>query len=132
MLHELAGRSIPKGMLCNIPRLISQYYLGQPDPREPRQRVAFGTSGHRGSALELSFNEAHVLAIIQAIAQRCGGRLDFANHPDGLRASLWVPLQTASTERDPPDLGSPRKRTFPDKPDAEGNQPWQAGPATPR
>lgn len=67
MLHELAGRSIPKGMLCNIPRLISQYYLGQPDPREPRQRVAFGTSGHRGSALELSFNEAHVLAIIQAI-----------------------------------------------------------------
>ena len=81
-------------------------------------------AGSQGSGLGL--------AIIQAIAQRCGGRLDFANHPDGLRASLWVPLQTASTERDPPDLGSPRKRTFPDKPDAEGNQPWQAGPATPR
>ncbi len=67
MLHKLAGRSIPKRMWCDIPRLVSQYYLGQPDPGEPAQRIAFGTSGHRGSSLALSFNEAHVLAITQAI-----------------------------------------------------------------
>jgi phosphoglucomutase len=51
----------------NIPRLITAYYSEQPDVREAAQRVAFGTSGHRGSSFELSFNEAHVLAITQAI-----------------------------------------------------------------
>ncbi len=67
MLHKLAGQSIPASMLCNIPRLIAQYYLGQPDSQEPLQRVSFGTSGHRGSSLSLNFNEAHILAITQAI-----------------------------------------------------------------
>ncbi len=53
--------------LVNIPRLVSAYYTDRPDPAERGQRVAFGTSGHRGSAFRRSFNEAHILAIAQAI-----------------------------------------------------------------
>ena len=56
-------------MLANIPRLITAYYTCRPDPTVPSQRVAFGTSGHRGSSLDLSFNEAHILAITQAICE---------------------------------------------------------------
>src|SRR5512139_2577708 len=56
----------PHGSI-NIPHLISEYYTGRPDPGERQQRIAFGTSGHRGSSLRLSFNEAHILAITQAI-----------------------------------------------------------------
>jgi phosphoglucomutase len=66
-VHELAGQPAPVDRLVNIPRLITAYYSEQPDVREAAQRVAFGTSGHRGSSFELSFNEAHVLAITQAI-----------------------------------------------------------------
>ena len=54
-------------MLLNVPRLVTAYYTEVPDPSVPEQRVAFGTSGHRGSALEIAFNEWHILAIIQAI-----------------------------------------------------------------
>jgi phosphoglucomutase len=54
-------------MLLNVPKLISAYYTGAPDPSIPAQRVAFGTSGHRGSAFTNSFNEGHILAITQAI-----------------------------------------------------------------
>ena len=54
-------------MLVNIPRLIAHYYAGKPEPREASQRVVFGTSGHRGSSLNLTFNENHILAITQAI-----------------------------------------------------------------
>jgi phosphoglucomutase len=54
-------------MLANIPKLVTAYYAEQPDPAIAAQRVAFGTSGHRGSAFEISFNEWHVLAITQAI-----------------------------------------------------------------
>jgi phosphoglucomutase len=56
-------------MLVNVPRLITAYYALHPDPAERTQRVAFGTSGHRGSSLESSFNEDHILAITQAICQ---------------------------------------------------------------
>ena len=70
-LDPLAGRPAPADRLVNVPRLITAYYTGKPHAGEPSQRVAFGTSGHRGSSLELSFNEAHVLAITQAI---CGYR----------------------------------------------------------
>ncbi len=56
-------------MLVNVPRLITAYYSNRPDPAVPAQRVAFGTSGHRGSAFENSFNEWHVLAISQAICE---------------------------------------------------------------
>ena len=63
----LAGKPAPAGILVNIPRLLTAYYTGVPDPRVPAQRVAFGTSGHRGSSLNLAFNEWHILAITQAI-----------------------------------------------------------------
>lgn len=66
-IHSLAGRKAPKSILVNIPRLISAYYVNSPDIKEPAQRVAFGTSGHRGSSLLCSFNEQHILAITQAI-----------------------------------------------------------------
>ncbi len=68
-LHELAGLPAPASLLVDIPRLVSAYYSYRPDPAEPSQRVAFGTSGHRGSSLRRSFNEAHILAISQAIAE---------------------------------------------------------------
>ena len=54
-------------MLVNVPRLITAYYTEVPDPAVPAQRVAFGTSGHRGTAFNRSFNEGHILAITQAI-----------------------------------------------------------------
>jgi phosphoglucomutase len=61
------GQPAPIDLLVNVPRLISAYYTGRPDPSVPSQRVAFGTSGHRGSSFEDAFNEWHVLAISQAI-----------------------------------------------------------------
>ena len=64
-----AGKPAPPELLINVPRLISAYYTGSPDADEPAQQVAFGTSGHRGSPLENSFNEAHILAICQAICE---------------------------------------------------------------
>ena len=66
-LSPLAGKPAPAQLLVDIPRLVTAYYTGQPDAAVATQRVAFGTSGHRGSSFELSFNEWHVLAISQAI-----------------------------------------------------------------
>ncbi len=66
-LSPLAGKSAQPSMLVNVPKLITAYYTEVPDPSVPEQRVAFGTSGHRGSACAKSFNERHVLAISQAI-----------------------------------------------------------------
>jgi phosphoglucomutase len=66
--NPLAGQPAPLDLLVNVPRLISAYYTGRPDPSVPAQRVAFGTSGHRGSSFDDAFNEWHVLAISQAIA----------------------------------------------------------------
>ena len=63
----MAGKPAPVGILVDVPRLITAYYAEAPDPGVPAQRVAFGTSGHRGSAFDRSFNEAHILAITQAI-----------------------------------------------------------------
>lgn len=62
-----AGQLIDPEDLVNVPRLVTAYFAERPDPAIPSQRVAFGTSGHRGSAFHKSFNEAHVLAITQAI-----------------------------------------------------------------
>jgi phosphoglucomutase len=67
--HPLAGKPAPRDILVNVPRLVSAYYTYAPDPNIPEQRVAFGTSGHRGSSLLTSFNEQHILAICQAIAE---------------------------------------------------------------
>jgi len=63
----LAGKPVEPGMLVNVPKLITAYYTEAPDPAVPAQRVAFGTSGHRGTAFNRSFNESHILAITQAI-----------------------------------------------------------------
>jgi len=62
-----AGKPATLGLLVDIPKLIAAYFNGRPDPTVPAQRIAFGTSGHRGSSFENSFNESHVLAISQAI-----------------------------------------------------------------
>jgi phosphoglucomutase len=66
-VHELAGKPAPRSLLANIPRLVTAYYANKPDVSDPTQRVAFGTSGHRGSSLKNSFNEDHILAVSQAI-----------------------------------------------------------------
>ncbi|MBN1670852.1 MAG: alpha-D-glucose phosphate-specific phosphoglucomutase [Kiritimatiellae bacterium] len=66
-LDPRAGKPAPADMLVDVPGLISDYYAGRPDPSDPRQGVTFGTSGHRGSALTGTFNEAHLLAVVQAI-----------------------------------------------------------------
>jgi phosphoglucomutase len=66
-LSPLAGKPVPPDQLIDVRRLIDAYFDDRPDPFSPAERVVFGTSGHRGSAFERSFNEAHVLAITQAI-----------------------------------------------------------------
>ncbi|MEO8560237.1 MAG: phosphoglucomutase (alpha-D-glucose-1,6-bisphosphate-dependent) [Rhodospirillales bacterium] len=66
-LSPLAGNPATPAMLIDVPRLVTAYYTNMPDPTVPKQRVAFGTSGHRGSAFASTFNEWHVLAISQAI-----------------------------------------------------------------
>ena len=66
-ISPLAGKPAESGRLVNVPRLITAYYTEVPDYSVPEQRVAFGTSGHRGSAFENTFNEWHILAITQAI-----------------------------------------------------------------
>ncbi len=68
-LHPLAGRRAPLQALANIPRLVSAYYTHTPNPAEPAGQVAFGTSGHRGTSTAGSFNEAHILAVCQALVE---------------------------------------------------------------
>ena len=68
-VSPLAGKPIEASMLVNVPRLVTAYFAGRPDAAIASQQVAFGTSGHRGSALDLAFNEWHILAISQAICQ---------------------------------------------------------------
>ncbi|NNK33702.1 MAG: alpha-D-glucose phosphate-specific phosphoglucomutase [Xanthomonadales bacterium] len=68
-LHPLAGKPAPQSILSNIPRLVSRYYAWEPEPGRAEHQVAFGTSGHRGSSDKRSFNEAHILAISQAVVE---------------------------------------------------------------
>jgi len=68
-IHPLAGHAAPAASLVDVPRLITAYYSERPDAAIAAQRVAFGTSGHRGSSFDSSFNEFHVLAISQAICE---------------------------------------------------------------
>jgi phosphoglucomutase len=79
-ISPLAGKPAPPEILIDVSRLIAAYFSGVPDAGVPAQRVAFGTSGHRGSSLDLSFNESHILAITEAIClhraqQRINGPL---------------------------------------------------------
>lgn len=85
-LHPLAGQPAPPELLVNIPRLVSAYYTHQPDPHVAAQAVSFGTSGHRGTATDNSFNEQHILAICQAI---CELRRD-----QGITGPLYLGMDT--------------------------------------
>ncbi|HLK11385.1 MAG TPA: phosphoglucomutase (alpha-D-glucose-1,6-bisphosphate-dependent) [Candidatus Binatia bacterium] len=85
-VHPLAGKPAPRELLVDVPRLVAAYYTLRPDPAEPAQRVAFGTSGHRGSALRHAFNEAHILAVAQAIVELRGAR--------GVTGPLYVGTDT--------------------------------------
>jgi len=69
IISPLAGKPAPKSILVDIPKLLAAYVDLKPDPSVPGQRVAFGTSGHRGSSFDRSFNESHILAISQAICE---------------------------------------------------------------
>src|SRR5512142_1211296 len=69
MPNPLAGQPAPRELLTNIPHLVSAYYTEEPDPNNPAQQVAFGTSGHRGTSLDGSFNEDHILAVCQALVE---------------------------------------------------------------
>jgi phosphoglucomutase len=84
--NPAAGKPVAAGALANIPRLVTAYFAGKPDPADPAQRVAFGTSGHRGSSLRNSFNEDHILATTQAI---CDYRREA-----GLTGPLFVGIDT--------------------------------------
>jgi phosphoglucomutase len=68
-VHPLAGKPAPKEILADIPRLLADYSRVNPDAEDPAQRVSFGTSGHRGTSSAGSFNEAHIVAISQAIVE---------------------------------------------------------------
>ena len=85
-VNPLAGKPADPSLLANIPRLVTAYFAGTPDPSVPAQRVAFGTSGHRGSAFNNAFNEAHILAISQAL---CDHRASV-----GLSGPLFVGIDT--------------------------------------
>lgn len=67
--HPLAGKPAPRESLVNVPRLVASYYAVHPDPHNPLQQVAFGTSGHRGTSLDGTFNEDHLLAVCQALVE---------------------------------------------------------------
>src|SRR5437868_6108059 len=69
MPHPLAGKPAPRDVLVDVDKLRKLYYDERPDPAVPAQRVAFGTSGHRGSSLKRAFNEAHILAVTQAVCE---------------------------------------------------------------
>ncbi|MFV1983250.1 MAG: phosphoglucomutase, alpha-D-glucose phosphate-specific, partial [Thiohalomonadales bacterium] len=85
-IHALAGKLAPKSILVNIAELISAYYTLIPDVTEQTQRVTFGTSGHRGSSLQRSFNEAHIKAITQAV---CDYRREA-----GINGTLFMGIDT--------------------------------------
>ena len=86
VINPLAGKIAPASVLIDVAKLLAAYYELRPDPAVPEQRVAFGTSGHRGSSLERSFNEWHVLAISQAICEYRAGQ--------GIDGPLFIGIDT--------------------------------------
>jgi phosphoglucomutase len=85
-INPLAGKVAEPSMLVNVPRLVTAYFAGTPDPSVAAQRVAFGTSGHRGSAFNNAFNEAHILAVSQAVCDHRRSR--------GITGPLFVGIDT--------------------------------------
>lgn len=90
-INPMAGKTLDPSLLLDVPRLLAAYSAVRPDPANPAQRVAFGTSGHRGSALHGSFNEAHVLAISQAICQH--------RYANGINGPLFAGIDTHALSR---------------------------------
>ena len=90
-LSELAGKPAPLSLLTDIPELVSAYYTLKPDPAEVPQHVSFGTSGHRGTSLNGSFNEAHILAISQAICEQ--------RESEGATGPLFLGMDTHALSR---------------------------------
>jgi len=89
--HPLAGRPAPAELLVDVARLERLFFEGRPDPDNPAQRVGFGTSGHRGTPLDGSFTEAHILAISQAIAEY--------RHGKGITGPLFLGKDTHAVSR---------------------------------
>jgi phosphoglucomutase len=85
-ISPLAGKPAEPAMLINVPRLVTAYYTQRPDPAIREQRLAFGTSGHRGSAFDTAFNEGHILAITQAICMYRTGQ--------GIEGPLFLGIDT--------------------------------------
>jgi phosphoglucomutase len=96
VISPLAGIAAPAALLINVGDLVRAYYERQPDMDDPSQRVVFGTSGHRGSAFDGAFNEAHILAITQAICEHRKGA--------GVNGSLFIGKDTHA-------LSGPAQRT---------------------
>jgi phosphoglucomutase len=89
-LHPLAGQPAPETFLVNVDTLLDAY-RHVPDPAVPGERVSFGTSGHRGSSLKRSFNEHHILAVVQAICEY--------RHSQGTTGPLFVGIDTHALSR---------------------------------
>jgi len=116
-ISPLAGHPPPQAMLLDVAKLVAAYYAEIPDPSVPAQRVAFGTSGHRGSSFEKTFNEWHVLAISEAICRYrrqhgIGGRSFLASTRTPCLCRLAPPLSrcsrpTASTSCSPSTTHTP-------------------------
>jgi phosphoglucomutase len=96
MAHPLAGKPPPEDVLIDPEKLRAQYYSERPDVNVPEQRVAFGTSGHRGSAARRSFNEAHIIAVTQAVCEY--------RQKQGIDGPLYLGLDTHA-------LSEPAQRT---------------------
>ena len=91
-VHDRAGTPAQPQDLVDVPHLVSAYYTGHPDPADPAQQVAFGTSGHRGSSLATAFNDDHIAATSQAIAdlRRADGPLFLARDTHALSEPAWA------------------------------------------
>jgi len=85
-VSPLAGKTVDPNNLVNVPRLVTAYFAGKPDPKVASERVAFGTSGHRGSAFNNAFNENHILAVSQAVCDHRAGA--------GITGPLFVGIDT--------------------------------------
>ncbi|MFC0241736.1 phosphoglucomutase (alpha-D-glucose-1,6-bisphosphate-dependent) [Rhodopseudomonas telluris] len=85
-VSPLAGKTIDPNRLVNVPRLVTAYFAGKPDPSIPGERVAFGTSGHRGSAFNNAFNEDHIVAVSQAVCDYRRGA--------GITGPLFIGIDT--------------------------------------
>ena len=90
-ISPLAGKLLPASALVDVPRLVTAYFTRTPDPANPAQRVVFGTSGHRGSSFDGTFNEAHILAISQAVCRH--------RHAAGVDGPLFIGIDTHALSR---------------------------------